>query len=111
MAKGLIKKEEETKKIMEEEEIVREYFQTGRLTFGVSELLPGKVGGLDKGHSKADEVFYCAQGHILCYFPEEKHYYELKKGDALLIPEGMGHKLFNIGEEKGIIVWCCAPHP
>ena len=41
MAKGLIKKEEETNKIMEGEEIVSEYFKTNRLTFGVSELLPG----------------------------------------------------------------------
>jgi len=108
---GKVKRIQDTKVFMEEEEIVRVYFQTDRLTFGVSELLPGKIGGLDKGHSEADEVFYCAQGHILCYFPEENSYYELKRGDALLIPEGMGHKLFNIGEEKGIIVWCCAPHP
>jgi len=108
---GKVKRDRDAKVFIDEGEMIREYFQTDRLTFGVSELLPGKVGGLDKGHREADEVFYCAQGHILCYFPEEKRYYELKKGDALLIPEGVGHKLFNIGEEKGIIVWCCAPHP
>ena len=109
--KGIVKKAKEAVNFMDEGEFVREYFRTGRLMFGVSELLPGKVGGLDPGHKEADEVFYCSQGHLLCYFPEENKYYELEKGDALLIPQGVGHKLFNIGEEKGIVIWCCAPHP
>ena len=109
--KGEIRKIQDVNVFMEEEEVVRQYFKTDRLTFGVSELLPGKVGGLDKGHKEADEVFYCAQGHILCYFPEDSHYYELNKGDGLLIPDGIGHKIYNIGEERAIIVWCCAPHP
>lgn len=109
--KGIVKGIKDVKSFMDEGEFIREYFKTDRLTFGVSELLPGKVGGLDPGHKEADEVFYCAQGHVLCYFPEEDKYYELEKGDALLIPQGIGHKLFNIGEEKGIIIWCCAPHP
>lgn len=108
---GKIKGIDDTKCFMEDAELVREYFQTDRLTFGVSELLPGKIGGLDPGHSEADEVFYCTQGHVLCYFPEEDEYYELKKNDALLIPEGVGHKLYNIGEEKAVIIFCCAPHP
>ena len=109
--KGSKKKSNETISFMDEGEFIKEYFHTEKLQFGVSELLPGKVGGLDKGHSEAHEVFYCSEGHVLCYFPEEKKYYELEKGDALLIPQGMGHKLFNIGEIKAVIVWCCAPHP
>ncbi len=110
-AKGVVKSIKQAKAFMDEGELVREYYRTGRLTFGVSELAPGKVGGLDPGHAEADEVFYCAQGRLLCYFPEEDKYYELEKGDALLIPQGTGHKLFNIGDEKGVIVWCCAPRP
>lgn len=111
VGKGTVKRIVEAKVFMDEGELIREYFRTDRLTFGVSMLLPGAVGGLDPGHKEADEVFYCAKGHLLCYFPEEDRYYELHEGDALLIPEGVGHKLFNIGEEKGVIVWCCAPHP
>jgi mannose-6-phosphate isomerase-like protein (cupin superfamily) len=108
---GIVQTAKKAKSFMDEGEFVREYFRTDRLTFGVSELLPGKVGGLDPGHKEADEVFYCASGHVLCYFPEEDRYYQLEKGDALLIPQGVGHKLFNVENEKAIIIWCCAPHP
>ncbi|NJD02915.1 MAG: cupin domain-containing protein [Ruminiclostridium sp.] len=109
--KGIVKGKKECRSFMEEGEFIREYFKTDRLTFGVSEIMPGKIGGLDPGHNEADEIFFCSKGHMLCYFPEEDKYYELTEGDALLIPQGVGHRLFNVGEEKGVIVWCCAPHP
>jgi mannose-6-phosphate isomerase-like protein (cupin superfamily) len=110
MSNGEIKGFKDAKIFMDEEELCREYFKTDRLTFGLSELPVGAIGGLDPGHAEADEVFFCMQGHVLCYFPEEDKYYELEKGDALLIPQGNGHKLFNIGDEKAIITWSCAPH-
>ena len=109
--KGVVTTAKDAKTLMDESELVREYYRTDRLTFGTSEIMPGKVGGLDPGHSEADEVFFCAQGHFLCHFPEEDKYYELNQGDALLIPQGRAHRLYNIGEEKGMIVWCCAPRP
>ena len=96
---GKIVRAIEAKTIMDEQELFREYFHTGA------------VGGLDTGHAVADEVFYCAAGHVLCYFPEDDTYYELLAGDALLIPPATGHKLFNIGEENAVIVCSCAPHP
>lgn len=111
MSKERVKSAAEALTFMDERELVREYYHTDRLCFGTSELAPGAIGGLDPGHSEADEVFYCAKGHVLCYFPEEVRYYELTAGDALLIPQGCGHKLFNIGEESALIVWCNAPHP
>lgn len=109
--KGVVRSPREAKTFIDGAEFIREYFRTDRLTFGVSELLPGAVGGLDRGHSEADEVFYCAQGHVLCYFPEDDKYYEMQQGDALLIPQGVGHRLHNIGLERAVIIWCCAPHP
>jgi len=109
--KGEIKSSKGADIVMEEKELVREYFQTDRLTFGVSELLAGQEGAVDTGHDEADEVFYCAEGHFVCEFPGKDESYELKKGDALLIPEGFPHKLYNVGEEKGRIVFCVAPHP
>ncbi|MEA4812463.1 MAG: cupin domain-containing protein [Anaerolineaceae bacterium] len=96
---------------MEGQEVVRKYFATEKITFGISHLLPGAVGDLDPGHAEADEVFFCVKGNVLCYFPEENHYYEMKEGDALLIPPARGHKLFNIGQTEAIITWSCAPHP
>ena len=96
---------------MDEQELVRQYVQTDKITFGVSRLKPGEVGGLDSGHASADEVFYCMKGHVLVYFPEDKHWYELQKEDALLIPPGTGHKIYNIGDEEAEVSWSCAPHP
>ena len=96
---------------MDEQELVREYLRTDKITFGVSQLKPGAVGGLDPGHAEAHEVFFCFQGHALVYFPEDDHYYELEKGDALLIPPATGHKIYNIGDEDVFISWSCAPHP
>lgn len=95
---------------MDEQEVCREFFKTEKITFGMSELGPGSVGGLDVGHSEADEIFYCIQGEVLCYVPEEGKYHHLSSGDAMLIPQGHGHKLFNIGEGKAILTWSCAPH-
>lgn len=108
---GKIVRAIEAKTVMDEQELFREYFHTEKITVGVSTLRPGTVGGLDTGHAVADEVFYCAVGHVLCYFPEDDTYYELLAGDALLIPPATGHKLYNIGEENAVIVCSCAPHP
>lgn len=108
---GIVKRHDDLSPVMDEQEVCREYFHTDRITFGMSELGPWQVGGLDPGHSEADEVFFCVQGHVLCYFPEDENYYELRQGDALLIPPKTGHKLFNIGDEKAVITWSCAPHP
>jgi uncharacterized cupin superfamily protein len=96
---------------MEDAEVCRAYYRTERITFGMSELPPGGVGALDTGHSEADEVFFCVRGEVLCYVPEEDRYHRLTPGDAMLVPPNKGHKLINIGEEKAILTWSCAPHP
>lgn len=95
---------------MEESEVCREYYKTDKITFGMSELAPGAVGAVDPGHSEAHEVFYCVQGEVLCYVSQDDRYYHLFAGDAMLVPEGKDHKLFNIGETKAILTWSCAPH-
>ena len=95
---------------IEDEELCRVFFRTDKIVFGVSEIGVGKTSILDAGHSDADEVFYCMQGHVVCHVPEEKTYYEVEKGQAMLISNGLSHKIINIGEEKAILVWSCAPH-
>ena len=110
MANVTVKKKDQTKIWLDEQEVCREYYVTEKITFGMSELAPGAVGGLDKGHAEADEVFFCVKGDVLCYVPEEDTYHHLTAGDAMLVPQGKGHKLFNIGEEKAILTWSCAPH-
>jgi mannose-6-phosphate isomerase-like protein (cupin superfamily) len=111
MSTVTVTQKNQTKIWMDEQEVCREYYKTERITFGMSELPAGAVGGLDVGHSEADEVFYCIQGEVLCYVPEEDKYHLISAGDAMLVPPGKGHKLFNIGDEKAILTWSCAPHP
>jgi len=106
---GKIIHQKDANAFLDEDELCREYFKTEKITFGMSILKSGKTGGLDKGHAEADEVFFCVKGHVLCYFPEDDHYYELEAGDALLIPPKTGHRLTNIGDEEAVITWSCAP--
>ena len=68
---------------MEDAEVCREYYKTDKITFGMSELPVGGVGGIDPGHAEAD---------------------------AMLMPQGKDHRLFNIGDKKAILTWSCAPH-
>lgn len=102
---------EETKIWLEDQEICREYYHTEKITFGMSELPVGGVGAVDPGHKEAHEVFYCVQGEVICYVSQDDTYYRLKEGDAMIVPEGKDHKLFNIGDVKAVLTWSCAPHP
>ncbi len=99
-----------TKIWLEDDEICREYYKTDKITFGMSELPVGGVGAVDPGHAVAHEVFYCVQGEVLCYVSQDDKYYRLKEGDAMLMPSGKDHKLFNIGDKRAILTWSCAPH-
>ena len=81
---------------MEDAEVCREYYKTDKITFGMSEL--------------PVEVFYCVQGEVLCYVSQDDTYYRMEEGDAMLMPQGKDHRLFNIGDKKAILTWSCAPH-
>lgn len=111
MSKGVIKHYRDTDPSLWGNEVVRYFFQTDKITFGMSEVPPYMNGTVDTGHQDADEVFICAKGHVLCYFPEEDKYYEMEQYDALLIPPSMGHQIFNIGPEEAVIFFACAPKP
>ena len=48
----LVTSKNQTRIWVEGQETCREYYKTDKITFGMSELLPGAVGDLDPGHSK-----------------------------------------------------------
>lgn len=104
-------RESETRVSLEGAEVCREYFKTGKITFGSSTLLPGQKGEVDPGHPISHEVFFVSRGQILLCNPTSKAIYELKEGDAILILEGEPHELINIGVEKAVVTWSCAPSP
>jgi mannose-6-phosphate isomerase-like protein (cupin superfamily) len=92
-------------------EVCREYVKTGKLSFGTSTLLPGQTGGVDPGHPVSHEVFHVSRGQVVMHIPSEGLYFELSEGDIIVIPEGAPHQLTNIGTEKAVITWSCAPSP
>jgi quercetin dioxygenase-like cupin family protein len=101
----------EARVFMDGPEVCREYVKTGKLTFGTSTLLPGQTGGIDPGHPNSHEIFYVSRGQVLMRLPNTGTCYELSEGDIIVIPEGAPHQLTNIGTEKAVIIWNCAPSP
>lgn len=104
-----IVKKNQARVFMEGEELCREYIQTRKITFGMSELLPGQRGDIDRGHPESHEVFFVLQGQVQLFVEEDDKYYELHEGDAILMPEGMSHTLINTGETKAVLTWSQAP--
>ena len=100
-------RQDEARTFMEGLEECREYVKTTKMWFGTSILNPGERGDIDIGHPNSHEVFFVCQGHVKLF--DEKQYYELFMGDAILIPEGVPHMLINVGEEVALVVWAGAP--
>ena len=61
---GRIIHPKDAKVFMDEQELVREYVRTDKITFGVSRLKPGAVGGLDTGHAVADEISHVLEALV-----------------------------------------------
>jgi mannose-6-phosphate isomerase-like protein (cupin superfamily) len=99
----------EARNFLEDEEHCRYYINTNKLLFGTSHLLPGKRGAVDTGHELGDEIFYCARGRVLCYFPHQNLYRELFEGDIVVIPPKEPHQLINTSTEEAVITWSLAP--
>jgi mannose-6-phosphate isomerase-like protein (cupin superfamily) len=97
----------EARNFMEGPEHCREYLKTAKIWLGTSTVPVGGRGALDPGHPNSEEVYLCVQGHALIF--DEKQYYELNEGDALLIPEGLPHTIINVGDVPVVIAWAGAP--
>lgn len=102
-----IVKPEETNIFMEGDEVCRLYFETEKITFGTSYLQPGQTGAVDPGHEGSHEVFFVVKGHVLLRCGDK--WYDLKEGDAQIIPPNEPHQLSNIGEIPALVSWSMAP--
>jgi mannose-6-phosphate isomerase-like protein (cupin superfamily) len=107
LRRATVVRERDARSFLEGPEHCREYLNEERMWFGTSTLLPGQTGGLDAGHARSTEVFYCARGHALVH--DGDAYHELRAGDALLIPPGVPHTISNVGGDPVLIVWAGAP--
>ena|SRR5687767_11039362 len=58
-------------------------------------------------HAKAEEIYFITHGSGRMRIDEETR--EVKAGDAIAIPPGRKHKLWNTGSETLRLLCCCAP--
>jgi mannose-6-phosphate isomerase-like protein (cupin superfamily) len=58
-------------------------------------------------HPKAEEIYYITHGEGRIRIQGETR--EVKAGDAIAIPPGQKHKLWNTGNETLRLLCCCAP--
>ena len=69
-------------------------------------LLPG-TSTQEHFHPKAEEIYYLTHGHGRIRIGDELR--EVSAGDAIAIPPGQKHKLWNTGPETLRLLCCCAP--
>jgi mannose-6-phosphate isomerase-like protein (cupin superfamily) len=67
------------------------------------------VGGstLEHYHVKTEEIYYITEGTGRMRIETETR--EVKTGDAIAIPAGQRHKIWNSGKETLKLLCCCAP--
>lgn len=58
-------------------------------------------------HVKAEEIYFITQGRGRMRIDTEER--DVGPGDAIAIPPGRKHKLWNVGEEGLRLLCCCAP--
>ena len=58
-------------------------------------------------HSKTEEIYYILKGHGKMTIGDEKRL--IKPLDAIAIPPGAPHKIWNTGSEDLVLLCCCAP--
>src|ERR1044071_2271106 len=58
-------------------------------------------------HAKTEEIYFITRGRGRMRIEGELA--EVKTGDAIAIPPGKKHKLWNTGNEPLVLLCCCAP--
>jgi mannose-6-phosphate isomerase-like protein (cupin superfamily) len=58
-------------------------------------------------HPRAEEIYYFVAGHGRMRLGDGEA--EVAAGDAVVIPPGTPHKLWNTGSEPLVLLCCCAP--
>ncbi len=107
--KTTVVRKNEASLFLEGVEVCRQYFETEKITFGTSTLLPGQRGDIDPGHPDSHEVFFVVKGHVLLLVETTGETYELFEQDAIIMPETVPHTLVNIGDTEAVISWSKAP--
>ena len=69
--------------------------------------LPAGACTLEHFHPKAEEIYFITQGEGRICIEDETR--DVRAGDAVAIPPGRRHKLWNTGPDTLRLLCCCAP--
>jgi mannose-6-phosphate isomerase-like protein (cupin superfamily) len=69
--------------------------------------LPAGASTQEHYHAKTEEIYYITAGQGRIRIEQETA--DVKAGDAIAIPPGKRHKLWNTGSEALRLLCCCAP--
>lgn len=69
--------------------------------------LPAGTATQEHYHAKTEEIYYITHGSGRMRIEEE--IVEVQAGDAIAIPPGKKHKLWNTGSDVLRLLCCCAP--
>ena len=69
--------------------------------------LPAGASTQEHYHIKTEEIYYITHGAGRIRIEGETR--DIKTGDAIAIPPGCKHKLWNTGDEMLRLLCCCAP--
>ncbi len=69
--------------------------------------LPAGASTREHYHAKTEEIYFITAGHGRMRLEGELA--DVKPGDAIAIPPGQKHKLWNTGSETLSLLCCCSP--
>lgn len=70
-------------------------------------IIPEGSSNQKHAHDDADEVIYVLQGAVRFVFPDEN--IDLKPFEAVHIPRGLDHQIFNVGKGEAVHTFTFAP--
>ena len=69
--------------------------------------IPAGGSTMEHFHPRTEEIYYITAGSARMRIENEMR--EVKVGDAIAIPPGLKHKIWNTGAETLRLLCCCAP--
>lgn len=94
-------RKEELRTLVFGEGVARFYMEEGDFKCGTWTLPSGKMGGVDDPHPNG-EIFFIMEGRMIVHCPDIDQFAEAEAGEALWVPGGQRHALYNDGEDKAV---------
>ena len=111
--KVLIGKEDEKNKVVFEKPPRTNYIYFGKdegAAFGAGIChIPPHSSNERHSHDSEDEIMYVLSGQVRFNFPHQEKDHVLSPGEAIYVPKGIVHQLFNDTDEKASHSWTFTP--